>query len=132
MRRIDVWVGRCAAVAGLLYVTIASLWPLTASGAVEGHERLLVAIMAPGRASIDAFSSPSTPPSTPADVRLAGVIADVTVTRKRRVPGRWVAASQTIGTTSESQAMLLIAAGLFGAALTTTLARTRWPVTVVA
>jgi hypothetical protein len=36
MRRVDVWVGRIAAVAGLIYVVLSSLWPLSGSAAEAG------------------------------------------------------------------------------------------------
>ena len=57
-RRIDVWIGRLAAVAGIAYVALASLWSMQADAATT-------AARTPRR----------TPPSL--DVRLAGAVADV-------------------------------------------------------
>jgi hypothetical protein len=63
-RRFDVWIGRLAAIAGIVYVTLAMLWPLQADAAPTPVARPL----------------PHTPPSP--DIRLAGMLADVTGGRR--------------------------------------------------
>jgi hypothetical protein len=63
-RRFDVWIGRLAAIAGIVYVTLVTLWPLHADAATRAVARPM----------------PRTPPSP--DVRLAGMLADVTGGRR--------------------------------------------------
>lgn len=87
MRRIDVWVGRLAAIAGIVYVLLCSLWPLSSS-ADE-----LAASDRPGSpyffvASDDPTTDRLPLKSTRVDVRIAGVIADVTVTQRYRNDGK--------------------------------------------
>lgn len=87
MRRFDVWVGRLAAAAGLVYVILCTLWPLNAS-ADDG--------VSPDRVASPYFFVDSDDPavdrlplkSTRVDVRIAGVIADVTVTQHYANQGR--------------------------------------------
>ena len=119
MRRFDVWVGRVAAVAGLLYVALAGLWPLTAAGAERGDSWSASMAMV---ARIDR-GLPSIP--APVDLRLARAIADVTSVRDQRREARRSAEMATIGTTSESTAMLLVATAMLCAAILTNMLRER-------
>ena len=87
MRRFDVWVGRLAAIAGIVYVVLCSLWPPTASGAENE---------VPDRVGAPCFLVDSDAPdldrlplkSTQVDVSIAGVIADVVVTQRYRNEGK--------------------------------------------
>jgi hypothetical protein len=63
-RRVDVWIGRFAAIAGIVYVTLVTLWPLQADAAPTAVARPM----------------PRTPPSL--DLRLAGALADVSGGRR--------------------------------------------------
>ena len=95
MRRFDVWVGRIAAIAGIVYVALCSIWPLTASAddafPAERSESpyFFVDSDDPGNDRLPLKS-------TRVDVRIAGVIADVVVTQhyanrgKRPLEARYV------------------------------------------
>jgi Ca-activated chloride channel homolog len=84
-RRFDVWVGRLAAIAGIVYVVAASLWPLAADAAAD-----------PERVESPYFAVKSDDPSTDrlplksttVDVRIVGIIADVVVTQRYRNEGK--------------------------------------------
>ena len=87
MRRFDVWVGRLAAIAGIVYVVLCSLWPLSASSAETD------ALDKPGApyffvASDDPTTDRLPLKSTQVDVKIAGVIADVVVTQRYRNEGK--------------------------------------------
>jgi Ca-activated chloride channel family protein len=87
MRRFDVWVGRLAAIAGIVYVVLCSLWPLSASSAeADTQDR-------PGAPYFFVDSDDPTTDrlplkSTQVDVKIAGVIADVVVTQRYRNEGK--------------------------------------------
>ena len=87
MRRFDVWVGRLAAIAGIVYVVLCSVWPLTASAEQDDP---------PLKTGSPYFfidhGDPATDrlplKSTKVDVRIAGVIAEVLVTQRYRNDGK--------------------------------------------
>ena len=87
MRRFDVWVGRLAAMAGIVYVVLASLWPLSSSaGETVAHDRPAAPYFF---VNSDDPSTDRLPlKSTQVDVRIAGVIADVIVTQRYQNQGR--------------------------------------------
>lgn len=122
MRRFDVWVGRLAAVAGLLYVALASLWPLTAAGAPAWIADP-AAVVISDAARLEAFAGVLPLRAPPADVRLVRVLADVSEGREQRRQARRSTEASAIGTTSESVGMLLVAAGIFCAAVAATVLR---------
>lgn len=87
MRKFDVWVGRLAAIAGIVYVVLCSLWPLSASSAEPD------ALDRPGApyffvASDDPSTDRLPLKSTQVDVKIAGVIADVVITQRYRNEGK--------------------------------------------
>ena len=86
-RRFDVWIGRLAATAGLVYVVLCSLWPLSAS-ADDAVANDRVASPYFFVASDDPANDRMPLKSTRVDVRIAGVIADVTVTQRYANAGR--------------------------------------------
>lgn len=85
--RFDVWVGRIAATAGIIYVALASIWPLTADAQEDGVT---------AKSGAPYFFVHSDDPatdrlplkSTTVDVKIAGVIADVVVTQRYRNQGK--------------------------------------------
>jgi Ca-activated chloride channel family protein len=85
--RFDVWVGRIAATAGIIYVALASIWPLVADAQEDG-------VTAKSGApyffvnSDDPVTDRLPLKSTTVDVRIAGVIADVVVTQRYRNQGK--------------------------------------------
>jgi Ca-activated chloride channel family protein len=85
--RFDVWVGRIAATAGIIYVALASVWPLIADAQEDG-------VTAKSGAPYFFVNSddPATDrlplKSTTVDVKIAGVIADVVVTQRYRNQGK--------------------------------------------
>jgi|GEM_PF-6437439 len=80
MRRFDVWVGRIAAIVGIVYVLLASLWPLTAS-ADEEHAATatLHAFIDHDEATIEMLPLQA----ALIDVRIGRVIAEIVGRRDR-------------------------------------------------
>ena len=87
MRRIDVYIGRLAAIAGIVYLVLCGVWPLTAS-ADEDETRLKPASPYFFVDSADPAIDRLPLKSTQVDVRISGVIADVTVTQHYANQGR--------------------------------------------
>ncbi len=82
MRRFDVWVGRIAAIVGIVYVLLASLWPLTASAGEEGTHEAASAL----HASIDrdeAMIGRLPLAAVLIDIRIGRVIAEIVARRDR-------------------------------------------------
>jgi hypothetical protein len=72
-RRIDIWVGRAVAVVGIVYVLLASIWPLAADAA----DTLLSSGPETARA---VERRPLSPPLV--DVKVAALLADLVVTQR--------------------------------------------------
>ena len=81
MRRFDVWVGRIAAVVGIVYVLLASLWPLAASAGEAGANAAASSqgFAAHGEATIGMLPVEA----ALIDIRIGRVIAEVVALRER-------------------------------------------------
>jgi len=90
-RRIDVWVGRIAACAGIVYVVLCALWPFTVEAQEDDASRMPGARIESPYFFVDS-DDPSTDrlplKSTTVDVKIVGVIADVLVRQRYRNEGR--------------------------------------------